>query len=126
MVIGLAETRELLKKAVETKGRDFAYNPDGKGACLYRRQTDEEMLRNGGQVAAPQTTTGCIVGVVCALAEIPKEVYWDNVTGLLDEHNPIRNYFSKKALSYLTQAQQSQDMGGTWGYAYDFAEKLRF
>ncbi|MFY1620063.1 hypothetical protein [Micromonospora sp. WMMD736] len=111
----IKETRELLRRVVEEKGRDFRYAPkDANGlACYYAPRPD--MFAEDD----PRATSPCMVGAVFALAGIevdPRET--DSADNLAARHG-----FSWVAQRYLRKAQIHQDNGATWGDSYDVAEE---
>lgn len=116
MTIDLTQARDLLKRAVETQGRDFIYNPSGNGMCRYTPIPKDD---------GPQGQTGCLVGVAMALAGVDvTRGPWRADLGLniYSVCLELPGLLTTEAERYLSVAQQSQDHGSTWGAAYDRAE----
>lgn len=115
-MIELEQARELLHAAVETRGRDFVYNPNGYGTCKYTPLTE----RDEPDPDYPARKTGCVVGVALDLAgETRHHGSPLSVIGLQDT---IGDFMTKQAARYLRVAQEEQDSGASWGQAYDAAE----
>lgn len=114
-MIELNEARELLKKAVETKGRDFVYSPEGAGGidCWYVPRPDLFLEDD------PRAQTGCLVGVALDLADIKLDN--PHTVQAADEVAKGAGLPSEVG-QYLLVAQGWQDDGKTWGEAYDAAE----
>lgn len=123
VTINLSEARKLLKEAVETQGRDFVYNTEGRGYCKY--VPDAKL---GTAQSQPQKAlTGCLVGTALKLAGIPEAEldYQGNASRLANFlQDKVVAYIHKDAVSYFLSAQTVQDGGGTWGAALDTAEKM--
>lgn len=113
-MIELDEARELLKKAVETKGREFQYAPKHMGGvgCFYAPRPDLFSEDD------PRATTGCVAGVALSLAGVE----FDPGNGDAIDNLAPEIGLSYKAGAYLRAAQRVQDNGLTWGEAYDVAE----
>lgn len=112
MPITLEQARDLLKRAVETQGPKFIYNPDGMYECRYEPVPD---------CSGPPGQTGCLVGVALELAgETRQRGYKDNVLGLTHK---FPDMMTEQAAVYFLEAQSAQDGGTTWGEAYARAEE---
>ncbi len=133
-MIKLEFARDLLKRAVETQGRDFVYNPGGRGGCFYVAMTPERIAEYEssyiGSFFGPnelniktKQKTGCLIGVALDLAGVTIHHghvgNTDDVAGLY-YNNP--GVMSSAASQYFRRAQMAQDTGSTWGAAYDAAE----
>lgn len=117
-MIDLKLARELLKKAVDTQGPDFVYNPSNQYGCYYRPVVGTE---HSGKDDDRRNTTGCLVGVALSL---------NGDTWHLNEQRSIYSLWiadptklSQEAADYFQAAQSRQDDGCTWGKAYADAEE---
>lgn len=118
----LPRARESLKKAVKTQGRDFVYaimksTSYGLPTCEYSPNP------NFGE-NDPRSKTGCLVGTAFSISGVPDEVL-NKITLMVPElHQEASEItMSKAATVYFHIAQIIQDRGGSWGTAYDEAEK---
>lgn len=112
-MIELDQARDLLRRAVETQGRDFVYNPTAMAACYYTPMIQHDQND-------PRTKTGCLIGVALDLAG---ETRHRNAKGpVFRLHHDFPDMMTEDAKDYLTVAQQAQDGGNSWGQAYDRAE----
>lgn len=119
-MINLEEARGLLRRAVETQGRDFVYNPNSEGLCHYNKLDTVP----GVNADDPRVITGCLVGVALDLAGEVRHHGYDGAVTEIQEDFP--DMMTEDAAKYLVEAQNTQDVGGSWGQAHDFAEeKLR-
>ncbi|WP_144121152.1 hypothetical protein [Catellatospora sichuanensis] len=115
-MITLTDARDLLKKAVDTQGPDFVYNPDGAYLCRYEPIPDDEGMRPED----PRSKTGCLVGVALDIAGITAHHgFAGSVSGLARE-GLVR--MEDEAVWYLGKAQYAQDRGTSWGDALALAE----
>lgn len=135
-MIKLEQARDLLKRAVETQGRDFVYNPGGRGGCFYVAMTPERIaeyesrydprsgvLERERSLLSSKQKTGCLIGVALDLAGVT--IHHDDLTGMGSVLNLYRDnlgVMSRAAAQYFLHAQEKQDTGSTWGQAYDTAE----
>lgn len=119
-MIELTQARELLKRAVETQGRDFVYAPLGASdglMCSYviapKRDDDDDR---------PCTKTGCLIGVALDLAGETRHRNHSTLSIItVSRQNP--GMLSADAESYFNIAQVAQDKNhASWGAAYDLAE----
>lgn len=113
--IDVEEARLLLAKAMVTQGRDFVYNPNGKGGCFNVPKT-----HLGWSADDPRRTTGCLVGTAMALSGRIEDMSYYEEGPVWSTFSP---YLTRSAAEYLTIAQNTQDHGGTWGEAFDKAEE---
>ena len=137
-MINVQKARELLKAAMETQGPDFKYATHFGTACLYEKVTDglwmelyDVSLQGPNDLSLPgpddpRRKTACLIGV--ALDLHGETFHHGSTTNIhsLALHNPTR--ITSQAGEYFRHAQKVQDSGGTWGNAYEeaerFAEKL--
>jgi len=113
----LDEARDLLKRAVETQGEDFIYNPSNLYDCIYT-PVDPMDLKSDTD---PRGQTGCLIGVVLGLMGIEvNETFNSYSIPILKENHGWS--WPTKVVEYFAQAQISQDVGKTWGRAYEDAE----
>jgi len=117
-MIDLAEARGLLKAAMETQGRDFVYNIDGRsGPCC-----NVPIPTAGDDENEPRRKTGCIVGTAMKLSGRIPDDRWEGY-----EWGPVGVFYrflTNDALTYLGIAQTRQDNGWTWGASFDDAEEF--
>lgn len=116
MTIELEQARGLLARAVLTQGEEFIYNPGGAGiVCEYK-----PFGKTG-----PQSKTGCLIGVALDLAG---ETRHHHVSGnVISLSMRFPDMFSREVVRYFGAAQDSQDLGKSWGMAYKAAEdSLKF
>jgi hypothetical protein len=120
--IDLPRARELLLQAVDTQGRDFVYNPDGQGDCLYQPARLNKLA--GITESSPQMKTGCLIGVALKIAGVEMGLVHNGSisteVGLLRSSGAVN--IDAAATRYFGYAQAQQDNGTTWGTAYDVAE----
>ncbi|MEV1109957.1 hypothetical protein AB0I95_15055 [Micromonospora sp. NPDC049751] len=114
-MIDIEQARELLKKAVDTQGREFVYNPGGGGACKYGPVPGH---------TGPQGTTGCLVGVALSLNGEERHLEDRHDLTVMALAGVLSDLMSEYAARYFRVAQDVQDDGKTWGEAYDRAEEL--
>lgn len=115
--ITIEEARQLLAKAVDTQGRDFVYNPGGKGSC-YNMPHNRDGHECKYAEDHPCVITGCLVGTAMSLSGRIENME-DYRAGSVDV---FAAHLSHSALLYLLIAQERQDLGRTWGEAFDAAE----
>src|SRR5438552_9611759 len=125
-MIDLGQARELLKRAVETQGRDFVYNVKvgGVTGCFYVPLTEDNIERyelpvRNVSIESVKKTTGCLIGVALDLAGL---TFHHGSTAKLYGLTRVDAYLTIEARQYLQVAQDVQDSGGSWGAAYDGAE----
>lgn len=122
-MLTLEEARRILALAVEKQGRDFVYNPEG-GLCCY---VPQKSLPEDD----PRSQTGCIVGTGFDLGNIkPPRGFpdWEHAALELavfsvSDLNRKFAFLTDDAETYLQIAQMVQDGGGSWGVAFDAAER---
>ena len=124
-MIEIDQARDLLKRAMETQGRDFRYSAGGVG-CFYlpidrlpeaypNKQGRHEIPLND-----PRRKTGCLIGTALDLdGETRHHEYPKPVDSLYEKYPDM---MTEEAANYFQVAQQAQDIGMTWGRAYDKAE----
>lgn len=114
-MIDLEQARDLLRRAVETQGRDFIYNhPDANERCHYVPNPE---------LPEPKNLTGCLIGVALDLAgETRHHISFDLDWTVFDLGVNFPGMMTQEARDYFSAAQREQDQGSTWGEAYDFAE----
>jgi len=122
-MIDLQRARELLKQAMETQGRDFQYC-NVKGGCFYE-PTEFSGAGDGGKGdPLPENDnrrkTGCLIGVALTLAAETRHVGSTEWVNQLWMRFP--DMMTREAAAYFAAAQGKQDIGKTWGVAYDYAE----
>lgn len=124
-MLNLEDVRVLLKKAVETQGRDFIYNPDSARNCYYAPYSF-------GPEDDPRRATGCLIGTMFVVGDIqPPNNFknWQKAAETLKfssdifSVNRVFQFCTTEAVNYLVVAQRAQDSGETWGKAYDVAEE---
>lgn len=126
-MITLGQARDLLRRAVETQGRDFIYRPHecgGVGSCHYTVelfQMDCERAPVRPKATDPRLKTGCLIGVALDLAG--ETWHHGYVGGVADSRLQRHIPMEELAVSYLEIAQCAQDQGHPWGYAHDRAEE---
>lgn len=125
-MITLQRARELLRQAVDTQGDAFAYAPSPGASCHYTVEDFARFYRteNDGQeplATDPRLKTGCLVGVVLGLAGFTEH---HGVEAGVDDDIALPIPMEPEARAYLSAAQQSQDIGHTWGEAFVNAEGL--
>jgi hypothetical protein len=125
----LEMSRALLKSVAEANP-DLVYAMDGGGDCMYypQQQFSDEQLNTGYNPKAEiQLQTGCIVGACYheKTGEWPMD--WDggfvNLATGVSSAGTEEVPFTEMAAHYLEIAQIKQDLGETWGKAYEAAEK---
>jgi hypothetical protein len=120
--IDLARARELLKQAMETQGRDFVYSPTNhlfSTQCFYRPKPANEVERWGRS----KTITGCLIGTALTIAGGEYFEYLvedESIMGISQANPGLMTY---QAADYFRRAQRWQDLGQSWGEAYDRAEE---
>jgi len=107
---------EALKRAMETQGRDFAYNQDERGMCFYSVAAYRSYRPHEYDPNSPKAKTGCLIGVTLDLLGVEYNKFEDRSVTSLDG---IKEQVTSAALEVLRYAQIEQDAGKTWGYAYD-------
>ncbi len=99
-----------LRMAVQARGKDFVY-PDnwrgGDGLCQYVLSDD---------------TPACIVGM--ALDELGYDVAGMINCGISEALENLGIDYTRTAHRVLSNAQNIQDYGGTWGHALEAAERV--
>lgn len=123
-MIRLDQARKLLKKAVDTQGRDFRYCESGSG-CFYFKLEDDSVNCFGELVKSTpddnRRKTGCLIGVALDLAgETRHHSFSESVDELALKYPDM---MTPKAAQYFLRSQIHQDRGGTWGESYDMAEE---
>lgn len=143
----LATVRRLLREVVEEAGRDFVYrtNPSPTANCYYiplprlRELATETPGYSWGALfnhkapielagpdeGDPREITGCIVGrVLDKLGVMAHRTLRACAMDVMELHEAYPGIFTSDAVAvYLQMAQSTQDPGGTWGEAYDAAER---
>lgn len=115
-MITLDEARELLKKAVDTQGPGFIYNPGGDNVCHYSPREVDTYFSAGH----PAVKSGCLIGVALRLAgEDRHNAYRGGVNALAYD---FPDMMTEDAAAYFRRAQIIQDNGQTWGAALEHAE----
>jgi len=117
-MITLAQVREAIRDAVEDKGRDFRYNLTPNGFCEYTPMLNTEE-------GDPRRTTGCLVGTALASLGVKVEHWGASIRDEMEWHRTevaVASEDFDQVTRYLAVAQRWQDLGGTWGEAYDRAE----
>lgn len=113
----LETVRRQLRRAMDTQGSNFRYNP------LVIDRTPggaEERAYQCSNTPQPDSSnpahriTGCLVGTMMAMLNIPL-----GEAGAIEEYS---DHFESDALNYLKVAQVHQDQGATWGEAVMAAE----
>lgn len=124
--IDISRARELLKRAMETQGRDFVYMDGSDSYACYNVPVIKEYFGDsmdyydGIPADSPKRMTGCIVGTAMSF------------TGLIEDWTKHRcgsvdnfwKFLTNDAANYLRIAQIMQDRGHTWGDAFDTAERF--
>lgn len=121
-MITLEQARVLLQRAVETQGRDFVYRDGDKDKCFY---SVEGFIAHGKRMNIelspddPRLKTGCLVGTALDLAGHTEHRHLVTTVSHLAEHViPM----TIGAVRYFSTAQRWQDIGHSWGDAFDQAE----
>lgn len=116
-MIDRQQALDLLEQVVDEGGRDFVYPQDENGNCQY--------VRDG----APS----CLVGKALFKAGVKMEDLIRLDEGTADTNGPVAacamddvipGVADYEALYVFNQAQQTQDLGDTWGSALDAARKV--
>lgn len=115
----LEEARGYLARAVLTQGPTFVYNLDipenDELSCSYFPQED-------APEGNPTRITACLVGVAMRIAGRSVERWMEDNT--CDTASLVHAWnLSDPAARYFRQAQVSQDVGESWGDAYEAAER---
>lgn len=123
-MIKLEQARQLLLAAVNTQGRDFVYNPGRTASCLYSPATDFDVNQfdRPPHPNHPSRLTACLIGVALDLAGETRHHGSSQKIGYVAHEYP--DMMTQGAAYYFGQAQAVQDSGGTWGEAYDAAERM--
>jgi hypothetical protein len=106
---------ELLERAVQEKGADYAMPKDEDGdvvGCVY---FDEETKE-----------PSCLVGHALAYDGFTYEDldhYNSNGRGITYVGPELYDRLAKRTLRLLVNAQDQQDNGGSWGYALEYAKE---
>lgn len=121
----LQAVRTALAAAVDTQGRDFVYNPGGRKPC-YSVKVPAGFVDHHHMfipVDAPCTITACLVGVALDILGI-QEHHQDQYIGhrIAEVAAVFPHLLTDAAVRYLSNAQVAQDLGHSWGVAYDAAE----
>ncbi|MEV1109963.1 hypothetical protein AB0I95_15100 [Micromonospora sp. NPDC049751] len=116
--VTLEKARELLRQAVDAQGEDFVYNPSGADQCAYRPLTPE---RDHVKPDDPRAKTGCVVGEALVLAGETRHL--DSVSNPMGLHSQYPDMLTWDAAYYFWEAQRVQDRGGSWGAAFEVAER---
>lgn len=109
---------QALRQAVQQRGRDYVYRKNEYGRCVYVRVNEDGQL-----------CPDCGVGVVLAELGVPltelqglDQRLLDGLAGSgIDEVEFDSVALSMRVRAILAAFQQRQDMGLTWGQAYDAA-----
>lgn len=134
--IDVAEARKLLKMAVERNGVHYEYNnphEDWDNDRYDRNEFSESTWGSGGPTCLyvhrdvdGNLEPGCIVGTAMHLAGLPLEVMAESNGDSITE----KRYgawpgveITNEAANYFRMAQVQQDMGYSWGTAYECAEE---
>lgn len=135
-MIELAEARDLLKRAMETQGRDFVYAisdsdsnfygcfnvpvheiPTDVSEAIPRKYFLEDLSQDH-----PKRRTGCIIGTALTLAG-HQDICIREPRSSIHEINDSYHLLVREAEYYWSVAQGAQDQGQSWGEAYDAAEQ---
>lgn len=121
-MITLDEARDLLRRAVDTQGADFAYRTqdlsnilDSGPACRY-----EPMPADKAAEGDPRVRTGCLIGTALTLAGETRHLGFEGSVANLAHEYP--DMMTHDAAEYFHPAQVAQDGGETWGRALAAAE----
>ena len=111
----LDEARGFLAAAVSTQGPEFIYNTGESESdiCSY-------IPLVGLSESDPRTKTGCLVGVALSLAGRSRENLEEFAGSVLFAEEPFS--LTSEAAGYFHRAQREQDIGTSWGYAFQVAE----
>ncbi len=111
----------LLARAVLTQGPDFVYSPMRGTPCYNLPIGEIAPFEQPVSISdpSPKRITGCLVGTALMLADHPvaasvPDFAASGVTAFAEALTGL-------ALALLSQAQQEQDNGATWGQAYQAA-----
>lgn len=123
MTINLKQARDLVRRIVEERGRDFVYRPivcySNNGAaydfCHYEPRP-ELFAEND-----PRSTSGCLVGEVLTLHGETRHLGFSGAVSELFETYP--DMMTEEAMNYLSYVQLRQDRSASWGESYDYAEE---
>src|SRR5205809_6424537 len=104
-MIDLEQARDLLRSAVDTKGRDFIYNVKVGGAtgCFYVPLTEDNIERyelpvRNVSIESVKKTTGCLIGVALDLAGL---TFHHGSTAKLYGLTNVHAYLTIEAQQYL-------------------------
>lgn len=112
--ITASQALDLLRRARDTMGADFVYNPGGTGACM-----NTPVSRSDGD-SSPQSKTGCLIGTAMKLWGGVNPDYFPD-TGSV--RSSFSQYLEPEATSIMSMAQVVQDSGASWGAAVVAAEQ---
>ncbi len=111
------KAEEMVKAAIDERGSDFVYErPSALSDCMYVHNPDSE-----------DAYAGCGIGLAFALEGVPLDTLSQH------EHNDATNLvsqlkvvgvlesFEHQARSFMQNFQAKQDIGYTWGEAYEHA-----
>lgn len=132
--ITLEIARPLLKRAMETQGRNFRYVSRAGvfGTCFYVPLEGEYLKQNEAKHGRKyldvipgenRTKTGCLIGTALTLHDVDMSLIAVNTTKIQQFPLTYPNMIDQEAADYFQEAQYQQDRGSTWGDAYDAAEK---
>lgn len=136
-MITLPIARKLLKRAMETQGRDFVYanRPETHSKCFYVPLSNENLPAILESVKVygspdylrlsdndPRTKTGCLIGTALKLHGIAMSKLSTNTQKINQFPKDFPGMIDQDAADYFQEAQYKQDRGLTWGEAYDAAE----
>ena len=111
------KAEEMVKAAVDERGSDFIYEkPSSFGDCMYVHNSDSE-----------DAYAGCGIGLAFALEGVPLETLneyeHNDATNLVSQLKVVGvlESFEHQARGFMQNFQAKQDVGYTWGDAYEYA-----
>lgn len=111
------KAEEMVKAAVDERGSDFIYErPSVLTDCMYVHNPDSE-----------DAYAGCGIGLAFALEGVPldtlRQYEHNDATNLVNalKKDGVLGSFEHEARGFMQNFQAQQDIGYTWGDAYEYA-----
>lgn len=133
LYLDFEKAQQLVNEAIAEKGEDYVYEKEGD-SCHYVHGIDEvwDSFEENYVRSFDNATTGCLVGHALKLGGVPLEAMGTGYRNDSDADSLLRKLEDAdfvsvmgKAKWYLTNLQQSQDLGTPWGIAAEAAARGR-
>jgi hypothetical protein len=131
LYLDFEKAQQLVNEAIAEKGENYVYEKEGN-SCHYVHGVTRawDSCKEDYVSAFDDATTGCLVGHALKLGGVPLEVMGKGMHNDSDAQSLLKKLESTgfitamdKVRWYLTNLQQSQDLGTPWGRAAEAAAR---